>query len=254
MPPPQQLLTRQSFPGKKYFFQPWKKYLHGIPEYLAQNYWWAYLSPVGVWFFSHRLIVHLILYGQYRNILHALLKRLGTAECGRMLQLSCAYGELTPALSRLADEFHLADVAMIQLETAQSGLRQQQQAAHAARMNAETLGYATDSFDTLVIFFLLHELPAPARQNALNEALRVLKPGGRLLLVDYAAHHGKHFLHNRWWSRLIEKLEPFLHEFWHSDLVSLCTHTITAQGKKIMHVGTTDIFRKFYRVEEFRVE
>ena len=239
----------------------WQHYLDGNPEYLARHYWWAYLSPVGVWFFSHHIIINLILFGQYRRILDALTTRLNTAPCGRMLQLTCAYGELTPTLARLTDELHINDVALIQLRLAQKSLALQHRTAFLARMNAESLCYATDSFDTVVIFFLLHELPAAARQRALSETLRVLKPGGRLLIAEYAMNRaenraknrGRHLMHRAPWRWILEYLEPFLHDFWHSDLTAQLESYALQQGKTLSHIGTTCVFSDFFRVEEYSV-
>lgn len=230
----------------------WRHYLDGNPAYLARNYWWAYLSPLGAWFFSHRFIVNLILYGRYRHILAALCSRLDTAPCGRMLQISCAYGDITPTLAAYTGELHQNDVALLQLKLSRQNLAQHQHSALLTRMNAESLGYASNSFDTVVIFFLLHELPADARQRVLGEAMRVLRQGGRLLVADYAPMHGKHFLHNDLWVRLVEWMEPFLHDFWHSNLAAQITEQALAHGKPVVLAGTSWIFNNFYRVEEYR--
>ena len=232
----------------------WRRYLDGNPEYLARNYWWAYLSPVGVRFFSHHAIINLILFGQYRTLLSALTARLGKARSKRMLQLTCAYGELTPTLAGFAEELHLNDVAAVQLQLVGRALAKNKRTAKMARMNVELLAYATDSFDTLIIFFLLHELPAAARQRALQEALRVLKPDGRLLLAEYGNNCGSHPLHRiaplRW---TMERLEPFLHEFWHSNLHAQLQECAARQNKSLQLVGETTVFRGFYRVMEYHV-
>lgn len=51
-----------------------------------------------------------------------------------------------------------------------------------ARMDAETLAFAPGSFDTVCISNSLHHLPAPAA--VLREMLRLLRPGGRLLVSE----------------------------------------------------------------------
>jgi len=48
------------------------------------------------------------------------------------------------------------------------------------------LGLAKDSFDVVIIHQVLHFLDDGAR--AVREAARVLRPGGRLLIVDFAPH------------------------------------------------------------------
>ena len=48
------------------------------------------------------------------------------------------------------------------------------------------LPFARNSFDVVTIHQVLHYLDDPER--ALAEAARVLRPGGRLLIVDFAPH------------------------------------------------------------------
>jgi ArsR family transcriptional regulator len=54
-------------------------------------------------------------------------------------------------------------------------------------------------FDTVVLQMVLHHAEAPA--EALAEAARVLRPGGRLLVIDLAPHQNAECLHrlaHRW--------------------------------------------------------
>lgn len=51
----------------------------------------------------------------------------------------------------------------------------------------EALPIKDCTLDAAVLMLVLHHVPSPAA--ALTEALRVLKPGGRVLIVDMAAHH-----------------------------------------------------------------
>ena len=50
--------------------------------------------------------------------------------------------------------------------------------------NAESLPFADASFDAVVSVFLFHELPRHARRTVWAEARRVLRPGGRFIVVD----------------------------------------------------------------------
>jgi ArsR family transcriptional regulator len=54
------------------------------------------------------------------------------------------------------------------------------------RAPAENLPFADASFDVVLSHMVLHFLPDPAR--AVAEAARVLRPGGRMILVDFARH------------------------------------------------------------------
>jgi ubiquinone/menaquinone biosynthesis C-methylase UbiE len=50
--------------------------------------------------------------------------------------------------------------------------------------NAESIPLPDNSQDAVTSLFLFHELPPEVRQVALRECARVLRPGGRLVLVD----------------------------------------------------------------------
>jgi len=233
----------------------YRYFLDGIPIYLARHYWWAYLWPRAVWFFDHQPIINTILFGQYKKLMQATLVRLEHAPKQRVVQLTCVYGSLTPALiHHLASApLHLTDVTPIQLALARSKAKKGPDLL-VTRMNTEQLGYKANSFSTVVMFFLLHEMPAEARKNTLSECMRILAPGGSLLLTEYGPLPTGHLLYrfppSRW---LITGLEPFLNGFWHDNLLTLLQEYAAAHGKRIEIVSHTHLFAHFYRVTEFGI-
>lgn len=55
---------------------------------------------------------------------------------------------------------------------------------HFVVANAEAIPAPDNSCDAVTSIFMLHELPPEVRQAVIAEAARVLKPGGRLILMD----------------------------------------------------------------------
>lgn len=176
---------------------------------------------------------------------------------GKMLQLTCAYGSLTPSLIRLMpdDDLYLMDVAEIQLEVTRKKLNKEiQKRLFEVRMNAEYLAYRDDAFSTILVFFLFHELPPAARNHVIGEVMRVLQPGGRLVITEYAQHPRQHFLCRYWLLRMILlRLEPFLDEFWHEDFFFKLGQHAKIYNKKIKQVDEYHFFSGFYRVCVFEI-
>ncbi len=149
----------------KLVFPFWKHFIDGLPVYLVRHYWWAYLWRPAIWFFDHQPIINAILFGQYQRLLDQTMRCLQGRPAGQFLQLTCVYGSLTPTLLRfLKDEpLYLIDVSTAQLEKSRSKLStEEQRRLLTTQMNAEQLEFADSRFMTVVIFFLMHEMPTSA--------------------------------------------------------------------------------------------
>jgi ubiquinone/menaquinone biosynthesis C-methylase UbiE len=186
-----------------------------IPSYLEENYWWAYVHPKAVAFFERQWLVNLILWGNFARLRDAALDALGASIGGRTLQIACVYGDFSARLARRIPEgssLDIVDVLSIQLEN----VRRKLPASAPVRVfqcDSTALEFADASYDQAVLFFLLHEQPAPIRRQTLREALRVLKSGGKLVIVDY---HRPSPLHpSRYLFRpILRRLEPFALDLW----------------------------------------
>ena len=69
---------------------------------------------------------------------------------------------------------------------------------------AESLPLPAETIDVAVSTLAFHHLPTAAKLAALGEVLRVLRPGGRLLLADFGATAGHRA---PWWLRAVESVE-----------------------------------------------
>jgi ubiquinone/menaquinone biosynthesis C-methylase UbiE len=86
-------------------------------------------------------------------------------------------------------------------------------------MDSAALKLPDARYDRALIFFLLHEQPQSWRDKTLREVLRVVKPGGKIVIVDYARPcwwHPLRFL----FPLLLAKLEPFALDLWREDIAS----------------------------------
>ncbi len=192
----------------------------GVPDYLSTHYWWAYIHPKGVKLFERQWLVNLILCGNYVRLRDAALAAMGELLPGTTLQVACVYGDLTKRLSQRAaaggGSIDIVDVLPVQLKN----LRNKLPMGAPARllvMDAVDLKLPDASYDRVLVFFLLHEQPRQWRERTLSEVYRVVKPGGKVVIVDYARP--------RWWHplrylfpMLLAMLEPFALDLWREEL------------------------------------
>lgn len=190
-----------------------------IPLYLENDYWWAYVNPQAVAVFERKWLVNLILFGNYGRLRDAALADLGEVVQGRTLQMACVYGDLTPQLqAHLAPDAQLdvVDILPIQLHNLQSKLIPDGRIA-LRQCNCTKLDAPDAHYDQLLMFFLLHEQPEAVRRASLAEALRVLKPGGKLVIVDYHRPVRLHPLRPLM-TVVFRKLEPYAMDLWQHEV------------------------------------
>ena len=81
------------------------------------------------------------------------------------------------------------------------------------------------SFDDTVVFFLLHEQPEMARRKTVEEAIRVTRPGGKVIFVDY--HGPKRSNPMRYVMKpILSWLEPFAMDLWREELPAFMPESI----------------------------
>ena len=186
------------------------------PHYLIAHYWWAYVHPKAVWLFERQCLVNLILWGNYARLRNSAMAELGDVLPGTTLQVACVYGDLTMTLvSRVAaggGRLDIIDVLPMQLENVHSKLPRGAPVRLLA-MDSADLNLPDASYDQALLFFLLHEQPRLYREQTLSEVSRVVKPGGKIVIVDYALPRWWHPLRYLW-RPLLAALEPFALDLW----------------------------------------
>lgn len=197
-----------------------------IPRYLEQVYWWAYVHPNAVQLFEREWLVNLILFNNYGRLRDAALAELGETVTGKTLQVACVYGNLTPRLrQRLAPDASLdvLDILPVQLQNLAKKLPLDERVA-LLQGDSTSIACRDGAYDQVLLFFLLHEQPEVVRRATLAEAMRVVRPGGKVVIVDYHRPVPWHPL--RPLMRLVfDKLEPYAMDLWRNDVESFLPYT-----------------------------
>ena len=220
-----------------------------VPTYLEQTYWWAYVHPQAVQLFERQWLVNVILWGNFNRLRDAALDALGPQFNGRTLQIACVYGNLSRRLhDRLPADASLdvVDVLPIQLEN----LARKLPAAaniNLIRANSAALHCESATYDRALLFFLLHEQPEDVRRNTIAEALRVVRPGGRLVIFDYHRPNPLHPLYLPM-TAILRTLEPFALDLWRHDI----TEWFPAD-RPVTRINKTTMFGGLYQLIEVTV-
>ena len=191
-----------------------------IPAYLEKTYWWAYVRPYAIAFFDHEWIVNLILLGNMAKLRDTALDALGSSIHGRTLQIACVYGDFSARLvERIAEgsSLDIVDVVPAQLQNAHRKLSPSDPVRLLQKDSASLNKIEDATYDQAILFFLLHEMPANVRERTLSEALRVLKPGGKLVIVDFhkpTALNPFRYLY----PPMFRLLEPFALDIWNESI------------------------------------
>jgi len=190
-----------------------------IPQYLEQIYWWAYVHPNAVRVFERQWLVNLILWGNYNKLRDAVFRELQVPVTGKVLQVACVYGDFTNMLARQLGPrgtLDVADVAPVQLDNLRRKIDGHPRVA-LHHQDSGDLAFTDASYDYVVLFFLLHEMPEAVRLRTVAEALRVVKPGGKVVFVDY--HCPGWFNPFRYvMMPILRWLEPFAMDLWRRDI------------------------------------
>ena len=88
------------------------------------------------------------------------------------------------------------------------------------RMDSTNLTFAPGTYDDVVVFLLLHEQPAEVRKQTLRQALRVVKPGGRLVVIEFSKPYWWSPFRYLWWA-FLGVFEPFALGMWREEIAAM---------------------------------
>jgi ubiquinone/menaquinone biosynthesis C-methylase UbiE len=148
-----------------------------------------------------------------------------------VLQVACVYGEfsnlLAGHLGKTDSHLDLVDVAPIQLKNARAKLAGNSNVSY-HHQDSSAMTFPAGQFDQTVVFFLLHEQPEEVRRKTVEEAIRVTRPGGKVIFVDY--HGPKRRNPFRYVMKpVLTWLEPFAMDLWRQPLPAFMPESIRAE-------------------------
>lgn len=139
------------------------------------------------------LLVTVLTFGREKRFREAILSLAGLSAGERVLDVGCGTGTLAMGIKRKVGSEGAVNgidastemVALAREKTRAAGLEVDSQVAP-----AQELPFGDSSFDAVLCTMVMHHLPRDQRANAIAEMFRVLKPNGRLLIVDLSREGG----------------------------------------------------------------
>jgi ubiquinone/menaquinone biosynthesis C-methylase UbiE len=144
-----------------------------------------------VWFYD--LFAKVMALGQDGALRQETVERAGVRPGHQVLDVGCGTGTLTlAAAKRAGPSGHVTGIdaspEMIQLASRKTASHKDAAAGTAPTFQLgliERLAFPDQSFDVVLSSLMMHHLTEDLRRRGLLEVRRVLKPGGRLLIVDF---------------------------------------------------------------------
>ena len=115
----------------------------------------------------------------------------------RVLDLGCGSGVLSCCFAKQGARVVGIDLTEAGVKMAQRNAKSQDLDVTIARMNAENMALASESFDYVFSWGVLHH--TKNMNIALGEAHRILKPDGRGLMMVYHKNSVVYYLHGLFW-------------------------------------------------------
>jgi ubiquinone/menaquinone biosynthesis C-methylase UbiE len=134
--------------------------------------------------------VWLATHGRERALRETILRLARVTAGEAMLDVGCGTGTLALAARRLvgpSGEVIAIDASSEMVERARRKARAARLEVEFREAPAQALPFGDGRFDLVTSTLMLHHLPRGEREASAREIVRVLKPGGRALAVDFAS-------------------------------------------------------------------
>jgi len=145
----------------------------------------------------HEVITHIAFGGRRRDVYTRITALSGARPGDRVLDIGCGGGYLARLLSAAVGPG--GQVTGVDTAAPAIGYARKRAAANCSFVvgAAQDLPWPDRSFDVVASTLAAHHIPEAARQDALGEMYRVLRPGGALLVADFRPSGWRHALHSR---------------------------------------------------------
>ncbi|MBO4520862.1 MAG: rhodoquinone biosynthesis methyltransferase RquA [Alphaproteobacteria bacterium] len=195
---------------------------HAIPEYLKTVYNRRYFRPFYSKLFDNEWIAR---FGSF--FMDGRMTKMVTNEIAQgdmVLQLGIASGLFERKIAEKLDskgEYHIEDISQQKIELIKTRI------APWVNLSVKERDFTRSNderYDVVIGYFVLHELPDERKRAALKRAVSALKPGGKMVFIDYA--QPKRFHPLKYQIKMFNRLfEPFAESLWYNEIKDFAPKT-----------------------------
>jgi ubiquinone/menaquinone biosynthesis C-methylase UbiE len=203
------------------------------PPYIRNVYSWLYLKPFIYNILDNSIIQNLFTLGYHSTLIEELKKEI--TPHSKILQLGVTLGaqiEKTYHAVGTFGTYSIVDILPHQLENCQEKHLEQK----INFIHADASKTIKGEYDTIICYMLLHELPPITRTKLLKKSISALKPGGKIVFIDY--HKPSSFNPLWYFIRAFNRLyQPFAEALWKNSIKGLTPNAETCKWSKQTYFG-----------------
>ncbi len=146
------------------------------------------------WASVYDVLVKTILFGGEKRLREAIIDLAQIRSGEKVLDVGCGTGTLAITAKMKSGptvKVYGADAAPQMIEKAREKAAKANVDVDFQPGLVEAINFPDNSLDVVLSSFMVHHLPGELKQKAFAEIYRVLKPGGRLLVVDFEPPKGR---------------------------------------------------------------
>lgn len=206
-----------------------------LPLYLTEIYSWLYLNPKTYNLFDNDILLNILTLGYHHLLIEELKKEI--SPHANILQIGATLGnqiEQTYNSLNMLGTYTILEIAPQVIENCQEKLLEQ----HITWIHGDAAKNIQGSYDTIICYMLLHELPPLTRSKVLENIINALKPEGKAIFIDY--HLPLPYNPLKYAIRTINRLyQPFAEDLWKKSIRNLTPNAELCTWSQQTYFGDT---------------
>lgn len=196
-----------------------KKTSPKLPAYIEHIYGNIYTNPQKCSFWDNRLWCRIKTFFQYSKLVDSVAKEIKPGQS--ILQMGLVFGDQIDATATavgMRGQYDIIDINPYEITRFNDKYWKVYNCLQIFKQDATKMS-TTAKYDIVVCFMLLSMLPDASKAKAINNALQLVKTGGKVVFVDW--HNPVWYHPLRYVIRMYNRLRhPFVERLWDRDIAT----------------------------------